>query len=218
MVLVAVAALARGVDGGAPVAAQAAAGPAADGGEAPPQAAAPGGDGGAIASGDASIATPLADAGPALPAPLDLVARYRAKVTVSASSTWSGWPAENAVDADLKTSWFSGSGDSAARKKQPWLQVTFPKAVIVRRVEILGNRDPDWATGYTFHLGKLELFDGKGKSLLARENEGFNRLQDIQFELRSPVEKVRSVRFTSLLDEGGGNPYGDIAIAELRVF
>jgi hypothetical protein len=137
---------------------------------------------------------------------------------VTASSTWDGWPARNAVDGNLETSWFSGQDDSAARKKSPWLELEFPRAIAVKGVEVLGNRDPEWEKGYTIHVGQVELFDASGKSLWKGTNEGWNKLQDMRFELRAKVEGVRRVRFTSVADEGAQNPYGDIAIAEMRVF
>jgi hypothetical protein len=146
-----------------------------------------------------------------------LIAEYKADLEFSASSFWGGWPASLAFDRDPKTSWFSGSGDAAAHKKTPWLQVTFPGDVTVRRVTALGNREALWPTGYSIGVGKLELYDKDGKLLLAKENEcGENHL-DIDFPLPKKVEGVRSVRFVSVKDEGDQNPYDDIALGELQV-
>lgn len=146
-----------------------------------------------------------------------LIAEYKAKLQFSASSEWPGWPASMAFDGDAKTSWFTVGGDAAAHKTTPWIMVAFPDEVTVRRVTILGNREDPWATGYTIRVGKLELLDKDGKVLLAKENEcGENRL-DIDFPLAKPVAGVRSVRFTSLKDEGDQNPYDDIALGELQV-
>jgi hypothetical protein len=149
---------------------------------------------------------------------VDLVQRYRKQLTLRTSSSYSGWPIDRALDGDPQTSWFSGSGDSAAKGTTPWLELGFPADVDVRRIEILGNREKPWARGYTIRLVRLELFDAEGKLLLKRENEGFNALQDITLKLRSPAFGVRRLRVTSLNDEGDQNPYGDIAIAELKVW
>ena len=146
-----------------------------------------------------------------------LVAEYKDKLVFSASTEWPGWPASRAFDGDAKTSWFTLGGDAAAHKTTPWIMATFPDDVMVRRVTILGNREAPWATGYTIRVGKLELLDKDGKILLTKENEcGENRL-DIDFPLPKPVAGVRSIRFTSLKDEGDQNPYDDIALGEMQV-
>ena len=146
-----------------------------------------------------------------------LIAEYKEKLKLSASTFWSGWPAASAFDGDPSTSWFSEGGDAAAFKKSPWVKVTFPDDVKVRRVTILGNREPSWPTGYTIGVGKLELYDKDGKLLHSQENEcGENKL-DIDFPLAKPVAGVRSVRFVSVKDEGDQNPYGDIALGEFQV-
>jgi hypothetical protein len=145
-----------------------------------------------------------------------LVAEYKDKLKLSASTFWPGWPTGHAFDGDPKTSWFSESGDAAALNKQPWLKVEFPDDVTVRRVTILGNREPSWPTGYTIGVGKIELLDKDGKKLLVQANEcGENHL-DIDFPLLKPVAGVRAIRFVSLADEGDKNPYSDIALGEFQ--
>jgi hypothetical protein len=121
------------------------------------------------------------------------------------------------VDGELKSSWFSGSNDSAAKGKKPWLQIGFPEDVTVNRVTVLGNRDPQWLNGYTILAGKLELLDKDDKVLWSEENEGTGNFRDFDFLPKEKVEGVRAVRFTSLGDQGDQNPYGDIAIAEVQV-
>ena len=49
-----------------------------------------------------------------------------------------------------------------AHGTKPFLQVTFPEDVTVKRVTILGNRDPKWLKGYTILAGTIELFDAAG--------------------------------------------------------
>ncbi len=146
-----------------------------------------------------------------------LVAEYKEKLKISASTFWPGWPTSQALDGDPKTSWFSEKGDAAALNKQPWMRVEFPDDVTIRRVTILGNREEAWLKGYTIGVGKIELYDKDGKKLLVQANEcGENHL-DIDFPLLRPVVGVRAVRFVSLMDEGDQNPYSDIALGEFQV-
>ncbi len=146
-----------------------------------------------------------------------LVAEYKDKLKLSASTFWPGWPADSAFDGDPKTSWFSAKDDAAAFNKLPWVKVEFPDDVTVRRVTILGNREANWPTGYTIGVGKIELYDKDGKKLLVQANEcGENHL-DIDFPLLKPVAGVRAIRFVSLADEGDKNPYSDIALGEFQV-
>src|SRR5438067_13612672 len=71
-----------------------------------------------------------------------LVKKYRADLTIDASSEWQNWPAANAFDGEPTTSWYSNSGDAPMNNTTPWVRVTFPDDVLVRRVTVLGNRDP----------------------------------------------------------------------------
>src|SRR5262249_10531998 len=137
--------------------------------------------------------------------------------TASASSSYAGWPVTNATDGDLHTSWYSDTGDSAARGKAPFFQVEFAAPRTVRRVTILGNRDPNFPKGFTIHTGRLDLFDDRGHAFVSLEGEGRGSLRDFEFRLRPPTPDVEVVRFTSLADEGDQNGYGDVAIAEFQV-
>jgi hypothetical protein len=146
-----------------------------------------------------------------------LIDRYRAELTLSASSTWPGWPPANAVDGKLQTSWFSAQDDSVALGRRPWYQVTFPTDVTVSRVTVQGNRDPAWLEGFSILAGKVELFDAKGNLLKAEESDGGGTFHDFDFVLATPVGRVRSVRFTALGDQGKQTQYGDVAIGEFQV-
>lgn len=146
-----------------------------------------------------------------------LLTRYKDRIKATASTTWSGWPPENAMDGVPTTSWFSAKGDAAAHKTKPWLQIDFPEEITVTRVTILGNRDSAWLNGYTILAGALELFDKDGKRLHYEDNEGVGNFRDFDFKLEKPITKVRSVRFWSLGDQGDQNPYDDIAIAEIQI-
>ncbi len=135
----------------------------------------------------------------------------------TASSIWTGWPPENATDENIKTSWFSGKNDAAAKGTTPWLQVNFPRDVAVKRVTILGNRDPEWLIGFTILEGSVTLYDESGKVLKHEQNKGTGNYRDFDFQFEEPIARVRGVRFTSLADQGDQTEFGDIAIAEIQV-
>jgi hypothetical protein len=137
--------------------------------------------------------------------------------TASASSTYEGWPASNLLDGDEKTSWFSAVNDSAGRGTSPFVTVSFSKPITIMRVEILGNRDPNFARGYSLLSGKLELLDASGAVLSASEATAAGEWRDLVVSLPAAVNGVKAIRFTSLRDEGAVNDYGDVALAELRV-
>jgi hypothetical protein len=146
-----------------------------------------------------------------------LVLKHREKLKLSASSTWPGWPPEKAIDGDLETSWFSAQDDSAAHGRKTWFQVTFPEDVTVRRVTVLGNREPAWPEGFTILAAGLELRDADGKRIQYEESDGVGKFYDYDFVFARPVKGVRSVRLTALGDQGKKTQYGDVAIAEFQV-
>lgn len=94
-----------------------------------------------------------------------LVLKYPGKLLLSASSTWDGWSEALAFDGNPHSSWFTVKGDAVAHGTKPWLQVAFPEDVTIKRVTILGNRDPKWLKGYTILAGTIELLDAAGKRL-----------------------------------------------------
>jgi hypothetical protein len=140
-----------------------------------------------------------------------------AAVVVSASSSYPGWPPSNATDGDIHTSWYSNTNDSAAKGASPFLQLEFPEASTVRRVTILGNRDPAFLKGYTILSGRVELLNREGRAMASAVSDGVGNRRDFDFRFAEPVSGVKVVRFTSLADQGNKNPYGDVAIAELQV-
>src|SRR5205807_3265355 len=99
-----------------------------------------------------------------------LVKEHFKDLKLSASSFWPGWPVENAFDDNIETSWFTAQDDAVAQGTKPWIEVTFPRDVTVRRVTILGNRDPAWLKGYTILSGKVELLDKDSKCPKSKED------------------------------------------------
>jgi hypothetical protein len=146
-----------------------------------------------------------------------LVKKYRARLRLTASSVWAGWPVENALDGNLETSWFSEFGDAAAQGRSPWLQANFPEDVTVTRVTVLGNRDPAWLIGYTILKGRLTVYDADGKELRTLTNNGVGNYRDFDYKFDPPLKGVRSIRFTSLSDQGNHTVHKDIGLAEFQV-
>jgi hypothetical protein len=146
-----------------------------------------------------------------------LVMKHLKELKLSASSEWNGWPTSNAVDGKVETSWYSTQDDSAAKGKRPWIAISFPGDVTVKRVTVLGNRDPQYPIGYSILAGRIELFDKDGKVLHNMENDGLGNGKDFDLKLEKPLAGVRCVRFTSLGDEGDRTPHGDVAVSEMQV-
>ena len=78
-----------------------------------------------------------------------LITKHKKDLKLSASSAFQGWPVEKLVDGDSKTSWFSATGDTAAKGKTPWVEVEFPEDVTIARVTLLGNREAGYPKGYS---------------------------------------------------------------------
>jgi hypothetical protein len=135
----------------------------------------------------------------------------------TASSEYDGWPATNAIDGDERTSWYSATNDSAARGRATYLQVDLVAPSRVSRVTVLGNRDPQYPKGYTVRAGRIDLLDASGTVLRTSEARGSGAYADFDLRLGAGVSGVKAVRFTSLDDEGNQNPFGDVAISEIRV-
>jgi hypothetical protein len=148
--------------------------------------------------------------------PVAVLPPPEARAGVNTSSAYGGWPATNATDGNPLTSWYSASGDSAAKGKAPFFEMTFPKPRTVHHVRILGNRDPSYPKGYTIRSGRLDVIDDAGQIVATGTRDGKGELSDFDFDLRG-LEDVKTVRFTSLRDDGNMSSYGDIAIAEFQV-
>jgi hypothetical protein len=146
-----------------------------------------------------------------------LVKEYAGQLKFTCSTFWPTWGPEKAFDGNPLKSWFTDRGDAAALGKEPWIAVEFPHDVAVRRVTLLSNREPPWQIGYTILVGRLELLDKEGKILFSKDDELGGERADMDVRPKEPVKGVRTIRFTSLKDEGDKNPYDDIAIGEILV-
>lgn len=141
---------------------------------------------------------------------------FNGKLAFAASSYWGGWPPSLAFDGNKEKSWFTAKGDTVTQKTKPWVSVTFPQDVTVKRVTVHGNREHPWEKGYAFLAGRVELFDADGQILQSAENDGLGEHKDFDFVFLA-TQKVRSVRFTALGDEGDKNQYEDVAVGEIEI-
>ena len=144
-----------------------------------------------------------------------LLKEYAGQLKFSCSTFWPTWGPEKAFDGDPLKSWFTARGDAAAFGKEPWVAVEFPHDVPIRRVTLLSNREPPWQIGYTIKVGRLELLGADGQVLFKQDDELGGERTDMEVRPKEPVKGVRTIRFTSLKDEGDQNPYDDIAIGEI---
>jgi hypothetical protein len=162
------------------------------------------------------LATPVPkDATPpkSVPNSNALLKAYNGRMKFDSSSEFNGWAIAKLFDGDEQTSWYSATGDSSMGGKQPWVRATFPEDVKVRRVTILGNREPQYP-GYFVLNGTLELLDADGDILQKVELESKGEKHDFDYELRVPEKNVRAVRFTSTKDENSQNCIG---LGEMQV-
>jgi hypothetical protein len=129
------------------------------------------------------------------------------KFTSEASSEFQGWPVAKLVDGDEKSTWYTASGDIPARGVKPWARVSFPQAVAITRVTILGNHDPQYPTGYFATEATIDLLNAKGEAIASVDlkSEGDNHDFDAIFS--KPTE-AHSIRITITKDISTSNCIG----------
>ncbi|MBL8922643.1 MAG: discoidin domain-containing protein, partial [Myxococcaceae bacterium] len=118
-------------------------------------------------------------------------------VSVTATSTWSGYPATNVLDFDLDTSWYIDSLCTATSGlyccEPQSVQVTLPTAATVRAVVLRGNAGA-YPDGYDFLTARLELISSNG-GVVATRNVVFNRpAGDWAVTFSPAVANVRVIR------------------------
>jgi hypothetical protein len=144
-----------------------------------------------------------------------LLDEHRGKVKITASSVYNGWPLDNLLDGKDSPAYFSGSGDSAARGQSPWVEVEFPAGVTLRRFTVIGCRDVSYPQGYFVLAGALEVRDVTGRVVYQGMLTGAGKSHDFDFIPERALTRVKTVRFTSLADQGDVNGSGDVALSEL---
>lgn len=148
-----------------------------------------------------------------------LIKTHKDRLTFARSSDWQGWPPEKAFDGNPDTSWFSATGDTPVGDKLPWVAVTFPHDVAVRRVTVLGNRESSSPSGYAVLEGRLELLDKDGRAVIRAEREAKGDRSDFDFVLSEPFGRVRTVRFTAVRDDtsAGRSQTRCVGVGEVQV-
>lgn len=146
-----------------------------------------------------------------------LIRKYAGRLRIDASSRWGNYVPENLIDGDPVTPWFSETGDSVAKGRAPWVEIEFPEDVTVARVQILGNRDPNWNPNYSILSGKLTFFDKNRQAIKAIDGIGTGKEFDFEFKVAPAVGGVRYVRFASVKDQGELNISSDVALGEIRI-
>lgn len=141
-----------------------------------------------------------------------LVTKHKEKVELAASSDWGGqWAVTNLIDGKDETSWYSKDPDTTAGGQNPVVTLTFPDDVKVKRVTVLGNRDPQYPMGYTVSEGTVDLLDDKGKVISSHPMKGAGDKCDFDLILKK-FTSVRAVRFTMTKSENGHCGLGEIQV------
>ncbi len=140
-----------------------------------------------------------------------LVTKHKDKLELKASSVWEGWPTTNLTDGDEKTSWYSNSPDSTLAETKPAVTVVFPEDVSIKRVTLMGQRDPTYLTGYTVSEGTIELLDKNDKVIATHEMKAAGEKSDFDLIL-DKFHTVRAVRFTMTKSENGYCGMGEFMV------
>ena len=121
-------------------------------------------------------------------------------VATTASTFYDGnYPASDATDGDLGSSWFTEEQDAANLGTTPWVEVLFPRRGLVSQVNIRGDRE--FAPDYFILAGRIDLFGDDDSILFTADIELTGEFNDADFELPNPQPDVRRARFTSTEDE-----------------
>jgi WD40 repeat protein len=139
----------------------------------------------------------------------DLVRRHYQRLTFDADPMPPGLPPRYFVDGDVaQSAWPQELGADAGQGRKSWFQVTFPEAVAVRRVTVLGSR----YAGNGLRAATLKLYDAGGKLLRSRECQAEGDCHDCDWRFDPPVEGVTRVRFVVGAEQEGDHP--PVAIAQ----
>jgi hypothetical protein len=142
-----------------------------------------------------------------------MVQRHREKLAAETSSEWQGYPVTQVFDEKPETVWYSASGDAPMAGKTPTVTLTFPVDVSVKRVTVLGNRDPATKGGYFVLEGTVELLDKDGRVVSSHELKAAGDLYDFDLKLNR-YTTARAVRFTATKDE---KRFNCVAVSEIQV-
>lgn len=143
----------------------------------------------------------------------EVVKKHKDKLAAEASTEWQGYPIAQVYDGKPETVWYSASGDSPTAGKAPTVTLTFPEDVTVKRVTVLGSRDPANKDGYFVVEGTIELLDRAGKSVSTHDLKAVGEQFDFDLKL-DRFATVRAVRFTATKDQ---QRFNCVALSEIQV-
>jgi hypothetical protein len=139
---------------------------------------------------------------------------FRGRLTAESSTTWGGYDPSKLVDGDDKTVWYSAGGDAPMAGQKPWVKLTFPADAMVRRVTVLGTRDPSYPNGYFVLAGKLEILGTGDKVLAEYDMKGEGEKYDFDCMLPTTAYGVKAIRFTATEDQ---KTHNCVALSEIQV-
>ncbi|MBI4604567.1 MAG: Ig-like domain-containing protein [Planctomycetes bacterium] len=132
-------------------------------------------------------------------------------VIANASSQFSAsYPATNAFDGSLTTSWFTACGDSANQGKSPFIEAILPEDAAVSEIRVFGSRSHP--NGFDFFSGVFQLFDASGTELYSSGDVALpapDRDLTLAF---AEVSGVRRGRFTATADQSCEPGLGELEI------
>jgi len=143
----------------------------------------------------------------AVPMPEQAKAGAQVDYELQASSSWSGFPVQRAMDGDPETFWVSASGPDAGNPQ--WLILSLSKPAMLSALSLQGRR------GYGPRAGKIQL---------SLDNQTFRTVKEIslkdgeRFKVSFTPQQVKYIRlvFTSAYDT---NPVGakarNVQVAEI---
>lgn len=141
-----------------------------------------------------------------------LITKHKEKLELKASSEWQGWPTTNLFDGKEETSWYSNTPDTTATgTNNPVVTVMFPEDVAIKRVTLMGQRDPQYPMGYFVTEGTIELLDKNDKVVATHEMKGAGEKYDFDLKL-DKFQTVRAVRFTMTKSESGYCGLGEFMV------
>lgn len=151
------------------------------------------------------------DAGPCVPPN----GNFAFCATASATSTYSsGYPASQANDGDVNTSWYAASGacpSGTCPSETIRVDLALDVSRTIGRVKLFGNRDFD--TGYDVLTARVQLLDGASNVLHTADvtaTRGTEPNGDVDHVVSPAVSGVTSIRVIVLTAESDGPGLAEI--------
>ncbi|MEM7261619.1 MAG: Ig-like domain-containing protein, partial [Planctomycetota bacterium] len=140
----------------------------------------------------------------------DNVARAGGTVVTASSEFSATYPAVNAFDGDLFTSWFTACGDSANQGQTPFIEITLPGDATLSELRIYGMRSHP--TGFDIFSGIFQVFDVDDNQIFTSGDVALPAPdRDLVVNLGS-LPDARKIRFTITDDESCDPGLGEIEV------